>query len=382
MDIFDQFLFDEIVKEYSRADLSSEDYEEIYQRFLNIEHVPEVKPYLLAMRFLGLGTEADQDEVLTELRSYIDSNDAVLCGLYYDLLLFKNKDDYESGLKLLDFLVDGYSDAYLKDKSHIKYDEDKDSEYDGDDDYDDIEDIEDDYQEEIVFERMEFEAKSLSGLYFTTRDVDYLNAKVFIKPVKKACHIKVRSQIFDGDDSFSKIFCNEYDLKPGDTWFRTTGWGNKNCSCYYSGVYKWIIEINGTDTYSQEFRMYNGKIDRVGPRLTDVKLFASKATGALKADQENYKRNFEGCTLEHVYFKAFMDEPGSDICVQFFIKLICLENNRVIYDGYTIHELDYNTYACWESIGYDRPGNWQKGLYKYTVRLGNSKTIDGNFTVY
>ena len=65
--------------------------------------------------------------------------------------------------------------------------------------------------------------------------------------------------------------------------------------------------------------------------MTDVKLFASKATGALKADQENYKRNFEGCTLEHVYFKAFMDEPGSDICVQFFIKLISFCSNKLYY---------------------------------------------------
>lgn len=382
MDVFDQYLFNEIIEEYNKPDLTSEDYEEIYQRFLNLAHLTEVKPYLLAMRFLGLGTEQEQDDVLAELEKLLDSNDAVLCGLYYDLLLFKNEDDHESAIKLLDFLADGYSDSYLKDKSHINYEEDEFSEEEYDDLDDDYDYDEYDEIEEIVFDRMEFECKGLSGLYFTSKDVDYLNAKVYIKPVKKACRIKVRSQIFDDDDSFSKIFTNEYDLKPGDCWFRTTGWGNENCNCYYDGVYRWVIEINGTDTYGQDFRMYNGKLDKIGPRLTDVKLFASKATGALKADQENYRQNFDGRTLEHIYFKTFMNEPGSNMYVQFFIKIICLEDNSVVYDDYEIQDLDYNTYACWRSVGYDKPGNWKKGLYKYTVRLGNSRTFEGNFTVY
>lgn len=51
MDVFDKYLFDEITQDYAQEDLSSEDYEEIYQRFLNLQHVPEVKPYLLAMKF-------------------------------------------------------------------------------------------------------------------------------------------------------------------------------------------------------------------------------------------------------------------------------------------------------------------------------------------
>ena len=67
MDVFDKYLFDEITQDYAQEDLSSEDYEEIYQRFLNLQHVPEVKPYLLAMKFLGYGIEADEESVLNEL---------------------------------------------------------------------------------------------------------------------------------------------------------------------------------------------------------------------------------------------------------------------------------------------------------------------------
>ena len=40
MDVFDQYLFDEIAKSYARVNLSSEDYEELYQRFENLNHVP------------------------------------------------------------------------------------------------------------------------------------------------------------------------------------------------------------------------------------------------------------------------------------------------------------------------------------------------------
>ena len=84
MDVFDKYLFDEITQEYSQNDLTSEDYEEIYQRFINIQHIPEVKPYLLAMRFLGYGIKADEESVLKELEECIKAEDVILLGLYYD----------------------------------------------------------------------------------------------------------------------------------------------------------------------------------------------------------------------------------------------------------------------------------------------------------
>lgn len=388
MDIFDQFLFDEIVESYFQTDLSSEDYEEIYQRFLNLDHVPEVKPYLFAMRYLGLGTEAEPDDVLNELRTLLNSGDVNLCGLYYDMLLYKNRGDSEAAHNLSKYENEGYTDNYLKEHSHLNYkDESKESEDCEDNDYendDEDEYVGDDYdpKPKVIYKSMDFESNGFWGLYFTNRDVDYLNAKVYIEPIKRPCHIKVRSQIYRGDYTFSKVFNNEYDLKPGDTWFKTQGWGNTNFNGYSADLYKWIIEIDGTQTYSQEFRIYNGKVDKTGPVVKNVKLFASKASGAQKADQENWKTNFEGRTLEHVYFEAFIDEPGVDMYIQFFIKVVYMEDNSVLYNDYFLHQLNSDTIACWNSIGYSAPGNWKKGLYKYTVRLGNSRTYEGNFTVY
>ena len=50
MDIFDKYLYEELTGEYAKSDLQKEDYEELYQRFENLNHVPEVQPYLFAMR--------------------------------------------------------------------------------------------------------------------------------------------------------------------------------------------------------------------------------------------------------------------------------------------------------------------------------------------
>ncbi|WP_435645229.1 hypothetical protein [Butyricicoccus porcorum] len=49
MDIFDQYLFEEITTQYSKSGLSSDDYEELYQRFCNLDYLKEVRPYLLTI---------------------------------------------------------------------------------------------------------------------------------------------------------------------------------------------------------------------------------------------------------------------------------------------------------------------------------------------
>lgn len=125
MDLFDKFLFDEIAQDYSQNNLSSEDYEEIHKRFLNLEHVTEVKPYLLAMRFLGLGTEEEQEEVLNILRTQLSTADVNLCGLYYDMVLYNNRNDKDVANKLLEYANMGHSDDFLKIHSHLNYNEKK-----------------------------------------------------------------------------------------------------------------------------------------------------------------------------------------------------------------------------------------------------------------
>lgn len=393
MDIFDQFLFEEITSLYSKSDRSSCDYEEIYQRFLYLDHLPEVKPYLLAMKYLGLGTPASPDTVLDELSSLLSEGNSCICGLYYDLMLFKDENNSEIASKMNAMADGGYLDVYLKDYSHLRAKNRIKSANNKESVFPALEALsrtnESAPPKKIQYKWMSFECcdydgvcSGLSGLYFTTDDTAYIRAKVFIEPIKHTRKLKIRSQIYSGDKPFSKTFCDEFILQPGNEWFTTTGWGNKNFNCYGAGIYEWRIEIDGEDVYSQTFRMYRGKLVSSGVRINSLKLFASKSNGALESDRENYKTAFDGQKLEYAYFKVFIDPPGDDIAVQFFIKVICLEDNSVIYDKYILQPLRSDCVTFWNGIGFSAPGKWNKGLYQYSVRIGNGPAQERTFTVY
>lgn len=525
MDIFDEYVFEELTGQYAKSDLSSEDYEELYQRFCNIDYLQEVKPYLLTMRFFGLGTAPEKSAVLNELQNTLKKDDYMLSGLYYDLLLSQNEHDAESLSCLLDMKKKGYTDIFTKEKSFLGKlaPEKTDKERDGsinvkinngyisnwinpaseqiilsnpyilftDRVISSITDIlsllesiiqehvpllviaKDVYGEaletlrvncqqhtlistcikvaaendtellhilndvaiacqgtvvsetqgstlpeattdmlgratsviidknttsitistemqakqkpttmDIIVDYITFECGNYNGLYFTAGDVDYLNAKVFIKPFHGKKHIKVRSQIFLNNEAFSKVFSNEYDIDSSTRWFKTQGWGNTNFNCYSNNIYKWVIEIDGKATFSQEFRMYNGKLNKTGPNVRDIKLFASKSSGALEKDRDKYKTAFDGKSLEYVYFKLLIDPPGEAMNIQIFIKITNLENNTIFRDKYFLQQLNGNTNACWNGIGFSKAGNWEKGLYQYSVHIGTDARLEGTFTVY
>jgi len=426
MDIFDQYLFDELTAQYAQPDLSSDDYEELFMRFGNIAHLDEVQPYLLTMRYFGLGTVAEKNAVITELKAKVSEEDYILKGLYFDLILSENPNDSTAITGLRNMVKAGYTNIYTKDKSNIHdvcadadfvYDNtetiyevvcpicdetvsfDRNTYSNGsivcpncgeilefsiedEDTSENSDSIEADTDnDEVSVDYMIFECNGYSGLYFTAGDIDYLAAKVFIKPIKGKKHIKVRSQIYLGDEPFSKVFSNEYDITPETRWFKTQGWGNTNYNCYRNNTYRWIIEIDGETTFSQEFRMYNGKMNKTGPRVNDVKLFASKASGALEKDRDSYRTIFDSSTLEYIYFKFLINEPGENMNVQAFIKITYLEDNSVFWDDYIVQPLDDNTIAFWTGVGYRKAGNWKTGLYQYSAYIGNRSKYEGTFTV-
>lgn len=378
MDIFDQYLFEELVSEYERSGLTNDDYEELYIRFCNLNHLEEVKPYLLVMRYLGLGTPAEPDAVLDELKEIMEDN-IELTGLYNDLKLCTNSKNTGAIVELRRSIEDGYCGKYLKTRSNISSVEKTPKEEKKPSTPAVDKTVVDDT---IHYKYMRFEGCGYSGLYFTSGDIDYLNAKVFIEPMKATRKISIRSQIFAGDDAFSKVFSDEITLKPGDTWFTTTGWGNKNYNCYGNRTYQWRVEIDGAEVYSQDFRFYVGKIDKNGLPIKDVKLFASKASGTLEADRDRYALSFDSSTVEYIYFKCFINEPGEDKVVQIWLKVSCLEDDTVFCDKYFLHSLSHNTYAFWEGIGFSSKGKWKTGLYKYAIRIGSAITQEGTFTVY
>ena len=380
MDIFDQYLFEELTAQYSQPELSTDDYEELYMRFCNMDHLDEVQPYLMTMRYFGLGTAPEKKTVLSELEAKLSEDDYMLKGLYYDLLLSENGNNTEALVNLRRMVDEGYTNVFTKEKTHIEKtgsapntakqprEDSAASSYQKSDDG-------------IVVDYMTFECNEYRGLYFTAGDIDYLHAKVYIKPFNGRKHITVRSQIYLGDEPFSKVFSDEYDISPETRWLRTTGWGNTNYNCYRNNTYCWVIEIDGKTTFSQDFRMYNGKMNKSGPIVNDVKLFASKASGALEKDRDSYKTIFDGNSLEYIYFKFLINEPGESMNVQAFIKITCLEDDSVFWDNWFIQPLDNNTIAFWKGIGYTKPGSWKKGLYHYSAFVGNKPKFEGTFTV-
>lgn len=380
MDIFDQYLFEELTVQYAKSSLSDDDYEELYMRFCNMDYLSEVRPYLLTMRFWGLGTTAEKDAVISELKASLDTDDVMLKGLYYDLLLSDNSNNTDALVNLRRLVDEGYTNKFTKERSCVEkamVSVKTATSHESNTAQDSIH-----VNEDVAVDYITFECNGYSGLYFTAGDIDYLAAKVYIKPFHGKKHIKVRSQIFLDGETFSKVFSNEYDIDSNTRWFKTQGWGNTNCNCYSSNIYKWIIEIDGKTTFSQEFRMYNGKMNKIGPKVNDMKLFASKSSGALEKDRDSYKATFDGNTLEYIYFKFLINTPGEDMNVQVYIKVTYLEDNTVFRDKCFFHKLNDNTIAFWEGVGFSKPGNWQKGLYHYSAYVGSSPKFEGTFTVY
>lgn len=380
MDFFEQFIFDELVELYSRDGLESYEYDDIYERFTHLEHLDEVKPYLYAMRFLGKGIKAEPDTVLHELESMELSSNSYVRGLYLDIKLVMKKGSASDTAELIKCVKAGYSDKYLKNASYLCLEDENVEDNDGE--YEDNDNDCTNADEKVRFKSMIFEGCGYSGLYFTSGDIDYLNAKVFIEPIKKACTLSVRSQICDGNGPFSKVFSDEYQLKAGDTWFRTTGYGNDSFYAYENKTYQWKVEFDGKDVYSQNFYFYNGKIKKSGVPVKDVKLFASKASGSLEADRNRYSTTFAREDLEYVYFKLFVEEPREETVIQIFLKITRMEDNSVFYDKYILHRLEANTCACWNGIGFNHKGKWNIGLYKYSLHVGTGPVYEGIFTVY
>lgn len=380
MDIFDQFIFEELTVQYAQPNLTADDYEELYMRFSNIDHLAEVQPYLMTMRFFGLGTASEKESVLSELKAKLSDDDYLLNGLYFDLLLSENENNTDALVNLRRMVEEGYTNVFTKEKTHIEIT--KTSTKTSTPSPPSVSTKSERVDEDVVVDYITFECNGYSGLYFAAGEIDYLAAKVYIKPFHGRKHIKVLSQIFLDGDPFSKVFSNEYDIDSNTRWFKTQGWGNTNYNCYRNNTYKWVIEIDGKTTFSQTFRMYNGKMNKIGPKVKDMKLFSSKSSGALEKDRDNYKSTFDGNSLEYIYFKFLINTPGEDMNVQVFIKVTYLEDETVFRDKCFFHKLNDDTIAFWHGIGFSKPGNWKKGLYRYSAYVSSSPKFEGTFTVY
>lgn len=419
MNPFDKYLYEELAEEYEKDNLSSEDYEILFYRFKNLGHLEEARPFLFAMRYMGYGTPQEKESVISELEAVRSNGNPIMNGLYYDLLLFENQNHSNHFRKLKEMADQGYSDLYLKGESHLHAGDQKQAQTttttstsvpdaeeriktQNESEMSDREEraapssvprraeLEDtdailassQESEKIVIKRMIFEGCGYSGFYFTAGDIDYLNARVYVEPVKTNRHLTVRSQIFAGDEPFSDVFTDEYTLTPGTEWFRTTGWGNSDFYGYENRVYQWRIEMDGKEVYCQNFRFFGGKIDKHGIRLTELKLFTSNSSGPTESELSDFKTSFDGSNMEYLYFRLFFNRLEEDKSIQVFLKIKCLEDNSVSRDEYFILGLNAGYRSCWFGFDFSKEARSKKGLYQYWLGFEQGLKYEGTFTVY
>lgn len=72
------------------------------------------------MRFFGLGTAAEKDTVLSELKAMLNEDDCMLKWMYYDLLLSENNNNTDAIVNLRRMVDEGYTNKFTKEKSHIE----------------------------------------------------------------------------------------------------------------------------------------------------------------------------------------------------------------------------------------------------------------------
>ncbi len=421
MDLFDQYLLNQLTGEYARLDGTDPAMVGVYSRMCNLDHLEEVYPYLYAMRYFGWGTQARPEEVLEELAEMLKlaGEEPWLSGLYADLRLAGKKADPDTQKKLSAAQVRGYSQVYLKEKSAlykapVKAPEkaggkttakstgdpgkglgkdlgkglEKDTKGIKSEKKLDLK-VKSEKKPEpaprkdlpVELTGLDFKSKGVTADQFDTGDVDYLHAIVSVKPDQAARRVSVSSQIFTSTGKEqSRVFTSEVDIPANATSFETTGWGAKTVSNYPAGTYTWEAWVGDRKkSVRRTFTIYAssefGKVEVKG-----VSTFGSKLSGALSADTNDCKSKFSAKTLECLYVKAAIREPGKTILAKARMRIENKDTGAVLYDRHYCHKVEHNFAFIWKGYGYDSPGHWKPGRYGYLLELSGRK-FEGTFTV-
>lgn len=367
MDYFEQFLYDELTSLYKKEDLTDYDYEELFYRFSSLDHVPEVKPYLLTMRYYGLGTNANPTEVSEELKAFLTSDNTALKGLYYDFLLQNDPENLDAVQKMVDLVSDGYSDTYTKKwsalhKISVKGETVESSPKNTQDD------------SKIKITNMYFKCGNYSGWRFPNRSVDYLACMIYFEPINCNKHITVESQIFRKGKEYSKVFYSEFDITPGARWIKTHGWGNTNFNSYSAGEYLWKIKISDGTTRQEKFVIYDGLEDVNGFPLSEVKIFSKDV------NNKNYGSSFALGDINNIFFEMYFSTLTERKIVTNYVKVTRNEDNAVFVNTSLLCQIGSGSSSRWYAPPIKK--QWERGLYSYKVSLGKAYEYEGTFSIY
>lgn len=261
MDAFDQYLFDELTKQYAPRVLPREELESIYIRMKNLEELEELKPYLYAMRYFGWGTEAEPEQVLSELKDCQPEQQPLLAGLYQDLIISTGKGTEQNKNRLEEARKKGYTGVYLKQKSALAAPEKKNG-----------------------------------------------------SPAKDNANVPKSAP------------AQSTPAKPGN-------------------------KLN----------------------ITRVALFQSTRNKAKPEDTKIYSTAFSARNLDALYIKTMFDAPGTEMRLNYRIKIENLNTNKVFHEGSGVMNLGPKDTACWIGVWMTEKVAWPTARYRYTWELGGSK---------
>ena len=377
MNDFDRILFEELTKEYKQNNLSKSDQEDLFQRFLSIDYLDEVKPYLIVMRYLGLGTPKDKN-ALNELKGMIGKKDYILAGLYYDLYLME-KDSPKAYQRLLKMQEKGYTDIYLNQYSHLPkkiVSENK---------------LYHIYPKQSNNPILFFETKSpnpgwkdplFKGYEFTSDDITYLSVYLLIESDADNVELKTSSQIFMDGEPLSKVMYCNFELIKGINLLRTSGYGSESGGSFKAGhEYEWKVILDDK-IYSRNFIVYPGIIDVNGVPIKQKRLYECKIGTKFNKPVSKFASTFDQPTLEQVRVRCFIESPRETkyICTHItFSKLGDLNKSNEI--AFVSEIKPDQRFFDLPLEGYDEPGQWRKGTYRYTLGYDAGKTYEGTFEV-
>ena len=384
MDEFDRELFETLKKDYASMNIRDKNQGELYQRFLNLDHLDEAKPYIFTMRYLGIGTPEDKS-VLKELKAIIGKRDYILAGLFFDLTLFEKEDNEKIFNRMKDMVRHGYSDVYLKEQSHLHIDSDEDDLLDFVEE--EVEEVEELSIRSCICQTFEpawripkgKQASRYYGLTFTSLNTSYISLVVFFEHPKTNIHVKTSSQILKDGRPFSQVMNKDFDLSPEDFFLETGGWGTKDGGFYEPGNYTWEITINNKETRRAAFEVVRGAIDKKGVPINKVVTCASKYMPDF--NNARFAISYDASTLEYIYVLCSFKPLERGRNIQVFYKFEYLDGQEELIDGYKLWVIEPGMETFFIDYGYSTSGQWKKGLYKYTFSFENGETHEGTFNV-
>ena len=411
MDRFYAILLKQQTEKYARTDLTQEDYEDIYYELTTME-LPEAQPWILAMTYLGLGTGADPEGVLARL-AQAPKGDVQLQGLYCDLQLLKDEGSEVLLAQLRQLEEQGFTAAYLKERSHAKNGFRPEWRPQPEKEPESEPEPEEEPEEEPPKELTPPEIREMAVIGdtredsttgpFITGEISYMRAGIRIDPLPEDRTLHITNRILDEDGKpFSKVFEEDIKLKAGREILFTTGWGNKSFNGYPAGKYCWEIDIDGIKG-STKFEFHDPQNDTAKLMAADPYLtvngecifghdgtafpldgntgfgFGLTYTKELRKSYPSAKHRLIhdvalGWGERYVSVHAVVRHVDADKTLLNKTLWIDANEGRQVGSG---SDVVYITV-----IGdFEDENGLEKGLYEYSVSLGNGPALKGTFTV-